>query len=521
MIEINPALFRLPPYRHQKKGVVDLLTHKVFGLFWQMRLGKTKVVIDAANHLFAANEIDCVVVVCPAQVKEVWLDKELGEVIAHAQPPYRVFDFAEDRLRRIMTTAGEGEQAPYYLVTSLEYLRQQDRHADFPKVDELALHLKNSRTLLVLDEGSALGTHDSLQVRAARKLRRGKFVRRVVELDGTPEGNGTMCLYPKFYLLDPAILGFKNFFHFRARHAKTVRVQLDYPEGTTEEQKKYLPKPKSFTKTIGFQNLEELTAKTAPYISRLERKDVDDMPEKISSFFAVPLSDKTWSIYRQVRDELLAELETGEKQFLNNSAVKVMRLAQVCAGFLGGFDDVELQQKKTVELSQETAKGLVAWLGRRMEEDPNFKCVVWCRWRPEIERLHKAIQWARFWVSNKDAVLCLHYGDKKDENFLHPKHPHRGAVVTIAQPQAAQYGLNFSKADTEVWLSADYNRVSREQASARIEAAGSAAKLSVDVLVTGPKGQKTVTHDIIQSLREKKDLAQRTTDQWKKILREE
>lgn len=518
MIEINPNKFKLPPYPHQMQGVRDLLRHPIYGLFWQMRLGKTKVVLDTANLLFEDHSLDVLLVVCPAQVKDVWLDKDLGEIEAHSTHADRVvLDYDADTFSLLEEGGLTWNSGfPTYIVTSLEYLRQQDRHADFPKVEVLRKALEGKRVWLVYDEGSALGTHDSLQVRSVRLLARSKFTKRKTMLDGTPEGNGPMCFYPKFNLLDPLILGFQNFWHFRARHAKTVTIQLDYPAGTTEEQKKFMPKPRSFKKVVGYQNLEELTRKTAPYVSRLERKDVAGMPAKLSSFFTVALEEKTWKVYKQLRDELLAELETGEKQFLTNSAVKVMRLAQVCAGFLGGFDDQELLAKKTVELSQETADGLVQWLKRRLHEEADFKCVIWCRWQPEILRLNALLQKVPGLSSG-----FVYSGGRVNEDYLHPRSEFKGSFALVAQPQAAQYGRNYSKADTEIWLSSDYNRVTREQASARIEAAGSSAKLSVDVLVTGPRGQKTVVHDIIQSLREKTDLAQRTTDQWKKILKEE
>jgi len=89
----------------------------------------------------------------------------------------------------------------------------------------------------------------------------------------------------------------------------------------------------------------------------------------------------------------------------------------------------------------------------------------------------------------------------------------------ICQPQAAQYGVSFAKAGAEVFLSQDYNRVSRAQAEERVQGIGiRKSTYVVDCLVSGPDGQRTVTHDILRSLREKEDVARRTVEGWRRAL---
>jgi hypothetical protein len=61
MIEINPTRFKFPPYKHQLQGTKDLIQKPAFNLFWEMRTGKTKAVIDAACLMFEAGVIDAVV----------------------------------------------------------------------------------------------------------------------------------------------------------------------------------------------------------------------------------------------------------------------------------------------------------------------------------------------------------------------------------------------------------------------------------------------------------------------------
>ena len=42
--------------------------------------------------------------------------------------------------------------------------------------------------------------------------------------------------------------------------------------------------------------------------------------------------------------------------------------------------------------------------------------------------------------------------------------------------------------------------------------------LYTDVIATGPDGQRTIDHVILQALRKKEDLARWTTDVWRRAL---
>jgi uncharacterized DUF497 family protein len=224
-----------------------------------------------------------------------------------------------------------------------------------------------------------------------------------------------------------------------------------------------------------------------------------------------------------MRDELIAELDEGTVT-ANHAAVKALRLAQLCAGFIGGItpDDDDLTTAGLgvygvpIEVSSESTDAFLEWFAARLHERPDFKCVVWCRWRAEIERLARELQTAYRPDQLRVGVM---YGARKDKNFLHPEAITTIAGVMICQPQAAQYGVSFAKADTEVFLSQDYNRVSRAQSEERVQAIGARRSTSVvDVLVTGPSGERTIVHDIIASLRNKEEVARRTVEAWRRAI---
>jgi len=508
VIEVNPTRFKFPPYKHQLQGTKDLIRKAAFNLFWEMRTGKTKAVIDAACLLFEAGVIDTVVIACPAQVKPVWLEPELGELKSHVFVSYRAIDLEakiEHKLAGYLEACIKFHVLPF-VVVSYEFLRQEDAQTEYHKVGKLVEAVGNSKYLMVCDEGCALGNWGAAQTRALYQLR--QTASRVTVLDGTPIGNSPLTLYTKFKLLQTKlahrakpILGFREFSHYK----RFISVF-----GTMERGK--------FKKVVAWKNLDEITQRAAPYCSRVEAKDVLDMPRMVPGMIQASLSEKSWKVYKDLRDQMVAWVD-GEENVIQHAHVKVLRLAQVCGGFLGGFEsEINIGEKEVREVGTESLESVLDWLRLRFKEREDFKVVIWVRFRAEIERYFDRIS-REFPL----AEVKRQYGDVKDyDGELHPKHPFTGAFVLIVQQQAAQYGMNFSKADTEVFASQDYNVVTRSQSEVRLQAPETRSITSViDLLVTGPQGQKTVTHDIVKSLREKEDLGRRTAARWKQVLTEE
>lgn len=507
MIEITPSSWKYPPLSYQLQGVKDLVRHPLYALFWEMRLRKSKVILDTAGTLYSAGQLEVLLIVCPAQVKDVWLGKQYGEIVKHSWVPTKAMDYdgkiERSGVRQYM------QKGLLVIVTSLEYLRQEDENNKFPKVEALLEALHDLTCWLVIDEASAVGNQASLQTRAVMRLR--KKAQRVTLLDGTPSNGTLVPIFSKFKILDPMILCLKNSKEFKYKYCVVKRVR----EGRTWTDK-----------VIGHQNLEDLWAKTAPYCHRLEQKDVKgilDMPELIPGELTCRLNERSWSIYKQMRDEMLASLESGEKSWATQASTKILRLAQICSGFLGGVEG----QEEAREIGDESLDAVVQWFWDRLDEDPNFKCVIWCRWRPEIARLVKVLEGAKKAkkIIPVDYLVGQQWGDKKDENFLHPDHPYQGPGVMICQQQAVQYGVSFAKAPVQLYVSQDYNLILRLQSEQRVQdeikKLNRDCTLSLDLLVSGPQGQRTVMHDIVEAQRTKEDVSRRLSARWKKVLKDE
>ena len=513
MIEVNPTRFKLTPWPHQLRGINTLLKKHIYGLWWKPRTGKSATIINTACLLFEAGAIDTLLLVAPAQVKDIWCEKTLGEFKVHDWSGAKTYEYK--RIDSLFIPA----LVPAYVAASVEFLRQQGPRGNFPFVDSLLASLAGRRVWFVFDEGSVLGSHKSLNTKGMIALRSAACIKRVTMLDGTPRGNSHLSFYSKFKVLDPQILGCRVFEQYRARYSELVKVPHKWVTDPVTKERRAVA---THVEVVAEKNMDDFIRRTAPYCEYLEQ-DVLNMPKKVPGILVAAMSQKAWDAYCSMRDELVAEIDQGICA-VGQAAVKSMRLAQLCAGFLGGVQ--EFQQAGfdgsfegplsstpiTVEIDSASTDMLVAWLKLKIEEDKDFKAVVWARFTPEIERLAKRLR----------SVVTMgvkSHGVDTYQGELHPLSTYAGPYVLVCQPQTAQYGNNFSRARTSIFLSQDYNRVTRAQAAERVQAndAGETT-LELDCLITGPRGQKTIVHDIIESVRSKEDAEKRTAEGWKKVL---
>jgi hypothetical protein len=511
---------------HQLVGVKALLEHPYFLLADEVGAGKSKQVVDCSQILWLQKTIDTVVAITPGFARSTWAEEDplLGEVAAHAwdKVPNVIHEFHKN-----YTALAFKSGALNWVVTNYEFIRRSER------LHKLMFHLRGRRTFLVLDESWAIkGFSD--QMKACRMLRV-KRADRVVELNGTPLADGKpQDLYYPMMILDPGILGVANRTHFKSKYC--------IMGGFLNKQ------------VVSYQNLDDLNARIAPYVLSRRTRDCFDLPPMLPPVIVeARLSPATWAIYKDMRDEMVSWLGT-QASSAKQAIVKSLRLSQITSGYLGGletledessseptkepvpqwlrkvtgYEDPQVHQEapaqgdqavggpSTREIGREKLDAFLNWLDT-FEPIPN-KLLTWCRFRLELERATLALQQVY------PNVFQLRGGQSKAERleakeFLAPgKDPRRGAVV--GNQKAGGASLNFAAANIAVYLSNGPALIERTQSIGRIERPGATQPmLIVDILATGPKGQKTIDHTLLKALRSKDDMAQWTVQQWRDILK--
>lgn len=546
---------RLPHRAHQLIGVEALLKNPYFLLADEVGAGKTKQVIDAAQILFQRGDIDTVLVVTPGFARSTWAEEDplLGEVAKHAWDaiPNVIHEY-----RSGYDTLAFIPGALNWVISNYEFVRRADRLYDLDKM------LRTRRMWLVLDESWAL-SGNSQQMRACRQLRNRRAVR-VTELNGTPLSDGAPedLFYP-LSILSTGILGMTSQASFRSKYC----VMGGYDN----------------RKVVRYQNLDDFNRRIAPFVLSRRTRDCFDLPPMLPPVIIEARMQPTeWDLYKGMRDEMVASLG-GEVTTAQQAIVKSLRLAQICSGFLGGLEDLGVPAAPPVpQLEQQPAPGwlrrihgeqasaiqgqgaassqapasspvgltgsggLGAVAGRtptgliretgRGKLDALFnwldtwnpiptKLLVWCRFTAELERTTRELA-----TLQADGALVFPHifnlrGDQSDadrraaKEFLAPPDDGRRGAV-IGNQKAGGASLNFAAASVAVYMSNGPALIERTQSIGRIERPGaSKPMLIVDVVASGPKGQKTFDHAVLRALRAKDDMAKWTVQQWRDLLK--
>lgn len=468
------------------------MTNKAFGLLDEMGAGKTKQIIDAACFKYEHGIIDTVLIICPAQVKDVWLHPQYSQIIQHSFTKGVINEFTS-KSDWISSTGLT------WIVSSVELLRNPVH------VRTLLKLLKTRKFWAVVDESSTISNPRASQTRGVLAIAP-KATRRTI-LNGTPVGNSPLNLYSQFEFLDPNILGFRNYYAFRNRHAKMGG---------------YMNK-----QVVGFYYLEELQTKIKPFVLRRMKDDVlDILPKMRAPLREVRLTQATWKKYVQMREEFVAYIDDNDSASVVSAApIKALRLAQICSGFLGGFSDESDESiSRTEEIGCELTNDFLENLALRLESEPNYRLIVWCRFRSEIARLERLAR-ERF---PQLLVRVLQGGLSKTDrqeavSLFHPDAPDPvGPALLIGQPQAGRFGLNFTKCSNVDYLSNDYSFLTRSQSEDRIHRPGQRFQAYFqDYVVVGPNRERTVSGIILKALRTHEEIAEWTCSKWRAEIMQE
>ena len=473
-------------YTHQKIGIQKLIENPFFALMDEMGVGKTKQVIGAAEELFKKGIIEKVIVICPAAVRNVWFDKDFGEIIKHINnTPITVMEYHYGYRKWI---SGIGKRL-IWIITNYDFIRNQKKQ--FVPL----LGYCSEKTLLVLDESSAIKGPTTKQTKACMKLR--DKCGRVVLLNGTPIANNPMDLYSQGNIMHPKILRCPTIYHYRSRYAIMGGFR-----------------GKQIVKWI---NLKDLQERFKPFVLRRLKEDCLDLPKKLDPVtLSIPLDEKSWSIYTEMKNEMIAWLSEQQYSSAPQAIVRVMRLAQITSGYLGGVEN-----SAPIEIGKEKLIFFTKWLKERLKVDPNSKILVWFRFQAELFRMYDNL------IKEYLHVGKIVGGQKQDERdyalrLLDPRSAPKGPAIVLGIPKAGGLGLNLAASNIVFYISNDYNLKDRLQSMDRVHRPGQTKPVSYfDVVATGPKGQKTIDHVILKAQKKKENLAILTTSAWIKELQED
>lgn len=437
------------PWRHQRCSFWFLdYARRSLGaglLDCGMRTGKTKMVLDHLQGVEPAKDRRALVV-APTAVVRVW-EEQAARHVDGARLKVVALDSGsvKERVEAAVRLLTSGE--PVVAVVGWSVMERSS------PADKKALRAALKGATVVADEVHYAKAPGSSRSATLAFISRDARFR--VGASGTPLSHSPLDAYAVFRFLDPGIWG-TSFARFRERYA-----QMGGFGGY---------------QVLRYQNLDELAERMAPYVFRATR-DVLDLPSAQHVEVPVSLPSSAMKVYRDLRDEAVAEIKSGTLT-VTNALAKLTRLAQVASGHLPAADG-----SARPEIIHEEKQSALADLLNSC--DPTEPWVVFGRFHHDLDVAARASKTAgrNFYELS---------GRKKELDTWRKACARGEGAVLVAQIQSGGIGISLVEAAFCAYLSVGYSLAEYEQSLARIHGPEQArpvayyhlvARGTVDVLI--------------------------------------
>ncbi len=428
---------------YQEYAVKFIEEHKTAALLLDMGLGKTITTLTAINNLiYDLFEVRKVLIIAPLRVaRDTWsAEVQKWDHLKHLRYSVAV-GTAEERMSALNT------DADIYIINR-------------ENVDWLVSNTKFDYDMLVIDELSSFKNHQSKRFKALMKVR--PKVKRIVGLTGTPASNGLMDLFAEFKLLDMGERLGRFIGQYRNEYFKP-----DKQNGYVVYSYKPLPDAE-----------ERIYDKISDITVSMKAVDHLKMPKLVSTEYAVKMSDTEKEKYKELKDELILEVQDTEITAANAAALS-NKLCQMSNGAI--YDDenniIPIHRRKLDALED-------------IIESANGKPVLVAYW----------FKHDRTRIAERLGKLGVVYQKIKSAQSI--KNWNSGKLqVALIHPASAGHGLNLQAGGNFlVWFGLTWSLELYQQTNARLWRQG---QQSETVVIQHIVTKGTVDEKILKALTEK------------------
>lgn len=479
-LEGDSYVYKTTPWYHQRQAFLLSRDRNNFALLMEQRTGKTKVTLDTAAYLYQRQSIDTLVVVAKNGVHRNWIETEIPKHLPDWCPVAATWNSASMSAK---TTAGFekvviAQHHLRILAFNVEGFTSKANQYWFERT------LAESRAMVVIDESTRIKNQSALRTKYLIKQCRDIPYKRI--LTGTPVTKGVEDLYAQFLFLDPMLLGFDSFYTFRNRFCEFVTIGKD-------------PRH-AYTIVTGYKNIEELYRVLDGCSYRVLRSDCFDIPPKIYKTWPVELTTKQRKVYKELIKEYIVEIE-GKTLTAALAITRLIRLQQIACNWFA-TDDGELLP---IETSNPRLNALINDILPEIEG----KVIIWARFKADLDAICKALG---------DKAVS-YYGNGASDNAraagVQKFKFDPSVLYMVANQQSAAWGHDWSVAMTEVFYS------NFDDLELRLQAEDRPVKDGQGLLVIDMEAPRTVDRKIIDSLKNKKNVADLITRDPKAFFLEE
>lgn len=451
--------FKRQPDPHQLTAFERMQPHRYFGLFMEQGTGKTKVAIDRSCQLHAQGKIDAVFVLTKKGVHRQWIESEL--------PKDCSVDYLGDWWK--------GKPVPVDLLVSGGPLKVFAVNWDTLRSEKgfaaasAFCHAHHGRLHIVGDESQCIMTHTSIRHKRAMILKRHAAYRTI--LTGTPIAKDLTDEWAQLRWLDDSILGVKYITTFRAQYC----IMGGY-EGRA---------------VVGQKNMDEFRAKVDLFTYRVTKAQIGYIPKRYSEW-VFDLTTEQKRLIKQVKQELLAELSSGEVIPISSATAAFTKVQQIANGFIIGEDGKPVQLMPAAKNPRLIATN--EWLASN-----DGKAIIWTRFIADRQLVAFAL--------NEAGIEFTEYTGSNDERYRAKMDFIQQASkrVFLANPQSAGTGTDgLQEVCTQaLYYSNSFNAIDRWQSEDRIDRRGMIGGARYTDLIA--KG--SIDRYILGNLRRKKGIS--------------
>lgn len=409
---------KTPAWKHQKQAYWFAKDLQAAYLDMFMGTGKTKVTIDIIVN---RGHMKTLVITPHAVIEDHIWRKDAAK---HAGRPMIVVELDEgnnkaktDRAKTALEY-GETHSLPVVIVTNYETAWREPFSS---------WTLSVGWDLIAYDEIHRLksaGGKTSLHVQQLSKRAKQR-----IGLSGTMMPHSPLDVYAQFRALDSGIFGTSNA-SFKAKYA----IMGGYQGHTV----------------LGYQNEGELRGKIQSITYRAT-KDVLQLPPEMSTERSFSLEPSAMRLYKQLSDELTAEVEDG-RVTAANGLEKLLRLHQITSGY------VRTDEGDLTAVSDGKAKLLEDVL---IDLAPDEPVVIFGCFHPDLDTIHR--------ICKKLGRESLELSGRRHEL---ERWKLGEAPVLVVQIQSGNAGIDLTRTHYGIYYSVDLNRGNFDQSKARIHRPG-------------------------------------------------
>lgn len=425
------------PHDYQTFATNFILEHPISAVLLEMGLGKSVITLTAIKELkYNSFDVSKVLVIAPLRVARDTWPAEIEKWDHLKGLTYSVIIGTEKE-----RTAALSKKADIYLINreNVDWLiNKSGVPFDFDMV--------------VIDELSSFKSASTKRFKSLLKVR--SKIKRIVGLTGTPSSNGLMDLWAEFRILD---MGERL-----GRYISAYRMNYFVPD-KRNQQMIFSYKPKAGAEEAIYKRISDITIS-------MKSADFLEMPKCVINEVEVKLSEKEWSAYDELRQEMVVSL--GEEEIdAANAAALSGKLLQMANGAIYN------ENKEVFHIHDRKLDAL-----EDLIEGANGKPVLVAYWyNHDLERIKKKFD-VREIKSSKDI-----------SDWNNGKIP-----IAVIHPASAGHGLNLQSGGSAlVWFGLTWSLELYQQTNARLWRQGQNDTVVIHHIIA----KDTIDEDVMKALR--------------------